>query len=79
MLFIASLLPGRGYGSKLLEIVEGECRRLGRRAVVLEVDLENRALMFYARRGYAPLAVTKFAGRDFLLMVKPLPPAVRAG
>jgi len=70
LLFIASLLPGRGYGSRVLKTVEEECRRLGRQAVILEVDLENRALMFYARRGYAPLAVTRFAGRDFLLMVK---------
>lgn len=72
LFFIASLLPGRGYGSKLLKDVEEECRRLGGRSVMLEVDLENRALTFYARRGYRPLALTRFADRDFLLMEKPL-------
>lgn len=70
LLFIASLKPGRGHGSKLLREVERECARLGGRSVVLEVDLENRALIFYSKRGYRPVAVTRFAGRDFLLMVK---------
>jgi len=59
LLFIASLLPGRGYGSRVLKTVEEECRRLGRQAVILEVDLENRALMFYARRGYPTLEERK--------------------
>ena len=70
LLFIASLAPGRGYGSELLKRVEKACRSAGARAVALEVDVENPALLFYAKRGYTPLTATVFAGRHYLLMAK---------
>jgi len=70
LLFIASLAPGRGYGSKLLRRVEELCRSAGARTVALEVDIGKPALLFYAKRGYTPLALTVFAGRYYLLMAK---------
>jgi len=70
LLFIASLARGRGYGSRLLRQVEELCKSAGARAVALEVDVENPALLFYAKRGYTSLVVTVFAGRSYLLMAK---------
>uniref|UniRef100_A0A7C4FE84 GNAT family N-acetyltransferase n=1 Tax=Thermofilum pendens TaxID=2269 RepID=A0A7C4FE84_THEPE len=70
LLFIASLAPGRGYGSKLLREIEKLCRSAGARTVTLEVDTGNPALLFYAKRGFTPLMATVFAGRYYLLMAK---------
>ncbi len=70
--FIASIAPGRGYGSRLLRLVEEWCCKHACNHVTLEVDAENRALIFYVKRGFRPLQTVPFLGRLYVLMVKPL-------
>lgn len=70
--FIASIAPGRGYGSKLLKLVEEWCCKHACGYVTLEVDAGNKALMFYVKRGFKPLQSVPFLGRLYVLMVKPL-------
>lgn len=70
--FIASIAPGRGYGSRLLKLVEEWCCKHACNCVTLEVDAENRALIFYVKRGFRPLQSVPFLGRLYVVMVKPL-------
>lgn len=72
LLFIASAVSGRGYGSAALELVETLCAGEGGFWVTLEVLRENPALLFYAKRGYRPVAATVYAGSLYVAMCKRL-------
>lgn len=72
LLFIASAVEGRGYGSAALRMVEEACRAEGGAWVTLEVHRGNPALLFYAKRGYRPVAATEYAGEPYVLMAKRL-------
>lgn len=72
LLFIASAVDGKGYGSAALELVEKSCTEEGGLWVTLEVHKENPALLFYAKRGYRPAAATVYAGSMYVLMSKKL-------
>jgi len=68
----------RGLGGRLVRHALDLARRGGRRAVSLEVDRRNRALIdWYARFGFEPRRVLKdyyAPGRDALRMRRPLAP-----
>ena len=52
-LFVAEHARGQGIGTAVLDLVAEECRRLGIRAVHLEVDRANvQAQRLYRRHGY---------------------------
>lgn len=72
LLFLASMVRGRGYGSLALKVAEGICRKLGKSWIVLDVDKENRALKLYYKRGFQPLGEACFSGRTYIIMGKPL-------
>ena len=72
LLFIASAVDGKGYGSAALKLVEKSCAEEGGLWVTLEVHRENPALLFYTKRGYRPAAVTVYAGSMYVLMCKRL-------
>lgn len=72
LLFIASAIEGKGYGSLLLRILERACARSGCDWLVLEVYAENPAARFYFKRGYRPRLLIEWLGARYLLMAKPL-------
>jgi len=72
LLFIASAVDGKGYGSEALKMVEKSCADEGGLWVTLEVDRGNPALLFYAKRGYKPVAAALYAGSTYVLMSKKL-------
>ncbi|MEZ0346359.1 MAG: GNAT family N-acetyltransferase [Infirmifilum sp.] len=72
LLFLASMIQGRGYGSLILRAVESTCRRLGGGWLILDVDFENPALLFYWKRGFKPLGESWFSGRRYIIMCKNL-------
>ncbi|AKG38527.1 hypothetical protein MA03_03450 [Infirmifilum uzonense] len=72
LVFLASLIPGKGYGSSSLRGVEVICKKMGKDWILLDVDVENRALRFYSRRGYRPVGVALFSGRNYVVLAKPL-------
>jgi len=74
LLFLGSLVRGRGYGSRALWLAERACAKAGREAIVLDVDAENPALLFYYKRGYRPLGEATFSGRRYVVMAKRLEP-----
>lgn len=54
-LIVAAQARGRGVGSALVRGAEAEARRLGARAIVLEVGIDNReAQGLYRRAGFTP-------------------------
>jgi ribosomal protein S18 acetylase RimI-like enzyme len=70
-LFLVPVFRGRGLGEHALDVLEATCRRLGIRALHLEVNRSNlRAQALYRRRG--------FSGEDRLLLTKWLDPDVRS-
>ncbi|MCS7104333.1 MAG: GNAT family N-acetyltransferase [Thermofilaceae archaeon] len=72
LLFIASAYKGRGYGSKLLKLVEDCCAKTGYNWIVLDVYLRNPALHFYLKRGYKPITLVKWWGVAYVVMAKRL-------
>ncbi len=71
LLFLASAVGRRGYGSLALSAAEKACRRIGGAGILLDVDAENPALLLYYRRGYRPLGEAFFSGRRYVVMAKP--------
>jgi GNAT superfamily N-acetyltransferase len=64
--FVEEAWRGQGIGGQALDFVEEQCRRLGVKALRLEVDRHNdRALDLYRRRG--------FEAHDRYMMTKWLP------
>ncbi|MBE9195937.1 GNAT family N-acetyltransferase [Synechocystis sp. LEGE 06083] len=52
-LFISSDRRGQGIGSRIIELVEGECRKLNLKALHLESERSNeRATALYKRMGF---------------------------
>jgi len=51
-LFVVPEVRGRGAGRRVLELLEGEARRLGVRRLFLEVEHGNRASALYRRAGF---------------------------
>ncbi|MDW8003455.1 MAG: GNAT family N-acetyltransferase [Thermofilaceae archaeon] len=72
LLFIASAYKRRGYGSKLLKLVENCCAKSGCNWIVLDVYLRNPALHFYLKRGYKPITLVKWWGVAYVVMAKRL-------
>jgi len=75
-------LQGRGLGSRLLALAEGQARACGLARLSLCVDMDNTgAQRLYARTGFQVvlrqphLRRAAQAGRGYLRMVKPLAPA----
>ena len=62
-LYLVPAHRAAGLGGRVMDLLEAECRRLGIRALHLEVDRSNAAgRALYARRG--------FAGQDRLLLTR---------
>ena len=71
-LYLEPAWRGRGVGSAAVRLAEAACRRLGVRALHLEVERRNRrARRFYRRAG--------FVDHDRFLMTRFLRPRPRAG
>ncbi|HYF31042.1 MAG TPA: GNAT family N-acetyltransferase [Chitinophagaceae bacterium] len=52
-LYVLPLIQGKNVGRTLLEAVEDDCRELGAKKLILNVNRFNKAKHFYEKLGYA--------------------------